>query len=559
MKTNHFKVYHFIGILAFLLMLSSCQKELKYIDSYVIHSDGNYGLIDSLGREIVSPRFIYIEPIQKDGVALAIIDTIYTTVRESSFLGVRDIPVLNIKYGYITSQDKFLFPNPSYIKIKIQGAVDSIQAYSHFCQNFSFYGGLAAVQDTLSMRYGYIGLDGDTIISPKYHSVKRFNKGRAAVQLDYIQSHKNGGKWGLIDPTGKNVCEFIFTNIETPINNRALAGISIINEQNRGTTEAYSHEYSYKAFLVDENGKIINENLNLMYKYYPFSNDGIAVATPNVIGQFSGAGYRFINTDGEFIKPLDLINVSEFKAKKIIESNHFLNEMLPPEIEFANVTCFSDGYAAVKLGRKWVYVDKELIPRGSTNHPAYEYALPFSHGLAGVKLNGKFGYIDKNFRIVIPCKYDSCAIAGENLCMVYSGDKNGNDFSISSYINRQNKVVWQCVNYNNDYFADNAKIEHTGKWRDFEYQHIGKTYIIAWILLGATVLIVILIIAIKLRNKKNNTNKIGNDANSEMVINGIGGKTKSNPKLSIENRLNELLDTIMCLMLIHMFSLYTFF
>lgn len=231
------KYYNILGALTLLIVLVACQKEPRYVDSYIISKDGKYGLIDSLGTEIVKPRFQFIEPIQKDGVALAIIDTIYTSVRDSSFLGDRNIPVLNIKYGYITNEDKFLFSKPSYAKIKINSYLDSITAYSNFCQNFSFYGGLAAVQDTLTMKFGYIGLDGDTIISAQFHSVKRFNQGRAAVQLDYAVGQKNSGKWGLIDPTGKHVCDFVFTNIESPINNRSLAGIVIVDREKGGTIE----------------------------------------------------------------------------------------------------------------------------------------------------------------------------------------------------------------------------------------------------------------------------------------------------------------------------------
>lgn len=114
MKIATAKYCKIIGVFISLLALMACQKEPQYVDSYVISMDGNYGLIDSLGYEIVSPRFMFIEPIQKDGVALAIIDTIYTSVRDSSFLGNRNIPVLNIKYGYITNEDKFLFSQPFY-------------------------------------------------------------------------------------------------------------------------------------------------------------------------------------------------------------------------------------------------------------------------------------------------------------------------------------------------------------------------------------------------------------------------------------------------------------
>lgn len=592
------KYYNILGALTLLIVLVACQKEPRYVDSYIISKDGKYGLIDSLGTEIVKPRFQFIEPIQKDGVALAIIDTIYASVRDSSFLGDRNIPVLNIKYGYITNEDKFLFSKPSYAKIKINSYLDSITAYSNFCQNFSFYGGLAAVQDTLTMKFGYIGLDGDTIISAQFHSVKRFNQGRAAVQLDYAVGQKNSGKWGLIDPTGKHVCDFVFTNIESPINNRSLAGIVIVDREKGGTIEGElskdengkvyvdkskaqtigesdSPTFSSKTFLVDENGKVVNDNLNMMYQYSNFSKDGIAVAIPNGIGQFLGAGYGFINKDGEFIKPIDVNNLSEEQAKRIVESKYFLNELLPADIEFADATRFTDGYAAVNLGRAWIYVDKELIPRGNEEYPIYEDALPFSHGLAGVKLDGKFGYINKDFQLVIPCKYDSCAIAGKNLCRVYSGDRTENGFSIISYINRQNNVVWQNVVYNSNYFNEKSDTPTIGKWRDFDYVYMGKNYTIVWILIGLGVLLFTIIFFARLHNRrrkviKDNCEHISNSAPQqasiqkideeqgieiEQSIDTIESKVNDNDKKenqilekdkllkqSIENRINDILN-----------------
>lgn len=502
MKTEHI----FPILLILVLWLSSCTKQPQYRDSYIIQKDGLFGLIDSLGKEIVIPKYIYIEPIRKDGVALAVIDTIYTSVRDSSFLGIRNIPILNIKYGYITSKDKFLFPEPSYVKIRIEDYMDSIQTFSKFCQEASFYGGLAIAQDTTTFLYGYIGLDGDTIIPAKFREANRFNDGRAAAQLDSKNGLKGSGKWGLIDPKGKNVCDFVFNHIETPVNRRAIASIMTINKEEGGVIEgeigidkngnAFIDKtkatvieasddpiYSTTIFLVDDNGKVIKEDMDMTFQYSNFNKDGIAVAIPNRLAELFGRGYRFIKKDGEFLKPIDVTNITEEQAQKIIESKYFLNEMLPEDIEFADASRFTDGYAAVNLGRAWIFVDSQLIPRGNEEHPIYEDALPFSYGLAGVKLKGKYGYIDKEFNITIPCKYDSCAIAGRNLCRVYSGKRTQSGFSIVSYINKQNEIVWQNIDYQGDFFEKSEK-KQNGIWKEgISYVYIGKDYTIVWILL----------------------------------------------------------------------------
>ena len=62
MKTNRYNFYTFVSILLAILFLVSCQKKPQYIDSYVIIKEGRYGLIDSLGKEIVAPRLtLYLQ------------------------------------------------------------------------------------------------------------------------------------------------------------------------------------------------------------------------------------------------------------------------------------------------------------------------------------------------------------------------------------------------------------------------------------------------------------------------------------------------------------------
>lgn len=504
-----------------IFALMACERKAAYIDSYVIEKNDLYGLIDSTGNEIVAPRFLSIEPIQKDGVALAIIDTLYTTTMVSSVHGHKNIPVLNIKYGYVTSGDTFLFPKPSYVKIRIENHMDSIHAYSKFCQEASFYGGLAIAQDTTSFLFGYIGLNGDTIIPAKYRTACRFNEGRAAVQLDFKPGLNGSGKWGLINPEGNPVCDFVFNQLATPFNRRALASVTSVNKQEGGAVngeinlDKNGNAYIDKSkatviegndsptlittlFLVDENGKIINECLNMMYWYANFTKDGIAVAVPNRIGKFLGAGYRFISEDGEFIEAVDVKNLTE-EARDIFNSKYFLGELLPKDIEFADATRFTEGYAAVNLGRAWIFIDKQLIPRGSSENPIFEHALPFSHGLAGVKLKGKFGYINKNFDIVIPCKYDSCAIAGKNLCRVYGGQKTRIGYSIISYIDRSGKIIWQNVNYGGNYWDKETK-KHN--WREFNYAYIGKYHWPLFLIIPFIVIIIAILIVLKRHKKK---------------------------------------------------------
>lgn len=74
---------------------------------------------------------------------------------------------------------------------------------------------------------------------------------------------------------------------------------------------------------------------------------------------------------------------------------------LQPQFDAART--FSAGLAAVKIGRKFGYIDKtgKFIIRKQ-----FDVAQPFSSGLAAVKMGRKWGYIDITGKLVIQPQFD---------------------------------------------------------------------------------------------------------------------------------------------------------
>ena len=65
------------SILIVCLYLLSCnQKAPRVSDSYVIEKDNLYGIIDSLGNEIIPAKYLYAKPFSTEGNALVVLDVI---------------------------------------------------------------------------------------------------------------------------------------------------------------------------------------------------------------------------------------------------------------------------------------------------------------------------------------------------------------------------------------------------------------------------------------------------------------------------------------------------
>ena len=96
------------------------------------------------------------------------------------------------------------------------------------------------------------------------------------------------------------------------------------------------------------------------------------------------------------------------EKKDSISSNNAIVELTPEFVDALDVydelSSFSEGYAAVRRGKKWGYINtkgEEVIAC------SYDYADVFSEGLAAVCKNEKYGYIDTTGKTIIPFTFDN--------------------------------------------------------------------------------------------------------------------------------------------------------
>lgn len=518
-----------------LLLLASCTQRNKYQDSYIIEVDGKKGLIDSIGNVIVEPRFVEITPITKNGYATAIIDTLITNRCDSTILGINTYDVIKVKYGYVNGFGKFLFQEPSFSEIKVPAESPNIDyLLQDFCVNHSFSNGLAVVENKTFL-YGYRNLEGDTIIPCIYSDAKIFSENRAVVKkafsYDTIKHRVNldSYKCGFIDNKGKEVSKFNFISLNTLRRNRSIGvigytsynddgyeiegeleknangSITIDKSKRRKIESDGSPELGCSIYLVDENGNII-KRLDMRQSYSNFSDEGIAVAIPNRLGVFWGTGYGFINKNGNYLKPLAELSKTQLDSLFQLD---LVRGALPQNINILDATRFTNGFAAVKLGDEaWVFVDKHLIVYGKEGEEVFQDAGPFSNGIAAVKRNGQWGYINDKFDFVIPCQYDSCCQAGRNLSKVYQSQYK---VKITSYIDRNNKIVWQNTEYNQISLnrEDNSKPKSDwGKWNIVDYEQESATSYLWLIILIIIAFIFFVVFLIRKNNKKRRAQKI---------------------------------------------------
>jgi hypothetical protein len=228
------------------------------------------------------------------------------------------------------------------------GYIDSTGKYVikprfHDAGNFSE--GLAAV--CTQGGCGYIDRNGNLVVKPRFEKARPFSQGLAAVKI--------GGKYGYIDMNGVTVINPDFDDAGSFYHERAPVKVD--------------GKWGY----IDKTGTLTTDT-----KYHrarPFSEGLAAVGMQN--------------PGSKPDQPLPLVVAKKFRGKwgYLDVTGKELIRM-----QFDDVSPFSEGLAAVKVGDEWGYIDS----KGTiVITPQFNYASEFSGGLALVQFGDKMAYIDK--------------------------------------------------------------------------------------------------------------------------------------------------------------------
>mgnify|MGYP002854494048 FL=1 len=445
----------------------SCQN-YKYRDMelYPIMENGLYGFIDTLGNKVVIPQYICVSNFENH-LAAAVVDTFYAYRSDSTMhkLGLgyaKEVPVerfLYVRYGYINIENEFVISPNLLRRFKVDNKQNVLASgLENASAALSFHEGMAAYQDSITFLYGFVDTLGNQKVSALYYNYKDFSTGKAAVQVFKCNDDEPITdacfKWGYIGKEGEKKSDFVYMSLSSCVNGRSFGSMwslakdqekhTVVKQNENGELEFEEPDIddsvpiqSIVTVLLDENGKVINNNLPSIYHYYDYTEDGVAVAERQGAEVF-GPDLKFLNKEGKYIEPHDVNN-----------SKPMYIGVIPDEYRFSDVTAMSEGYAGV-MGNdgKWIFVDKNLNIYAPINDTAYDDVKVFHNGLVGVCQDGKWGYLDQDFNLVIPLKYDWVGNAGKHLMKVAQVDKESH-IVIESYINRRDSIVWQRIDNRN--------------------------------------------------------------------------------------------------------------
>lgn len=353
---------------------------VRYYDecAQVMNSDGKWGLVDKLGREIVRPKYGVMQDFSEGLAVVKIrIGDILDGKYKCGYINIYGEEIVPLKYddasnfscglGRVAiSGSKFFIDKTGNRQLSLKTKYEQIGK--------SFEHGLLPVKK--NDKWGYVNRQGEEIISPKYEAIQYFSEGFAAV--NYL------GKWGFIKKE------------------KLLLNASLVRELRvkRGDKMAMISQKSIPIASnnIEESNEIrVVEVISPKYDWVsPFINGFARVAKDNMMG--------VIDTTGRIIVPIQYNYIEDnsdglFAVKSRAYTWGFIDEKgktsIPCELGVAHGVDDTDHSGNIEF-LEYEYVSEDYD---------YDFIGQFHDGRALVMKQNKYGYIDKKGNLVIPIKY----------------------------------------------------------------------------------------------------------------------------------------------------------
>jgi hypothetical protein len=354
----------------------------------------------------------------------------------------------------------------------------------------TFSEGIVIVRNAGLSGTGFMDAKGREIVPPNYTTAYPFTNGVALACKGGKDIYGTGGKWGVIDKSGKEVIPFIYDRISGNFEGDsyviAQMGTQSVMLDKTGQKvtfpefdnvpgnflrTAYSPARKGEKWgLIDKKGKVVipfehegmlweseglvpvkkngkwgSMDLKGQWKIVPQFDNGPRFEKGFAVVQQKGK-YGCIDREGKTTIPFEydfayptLTRTPLVKLQKKGENytnltglaNPLTGKILAP-VKYESIYDFYDGIAQVKQNNKYGFIDstgKEIVK------PVYDYVpISFTEGLAYVQQGGKYGFVDRNGKLVVPLAYDFAANFQDGLAAV---KQNG----LGGYIDKKGNVA----------------------------------------------------------------------------------------------------------------------
>lgn len=387
------------GVWGYIDTLGQVHTDFQYAfaENYVngcamVRQPTGWGMLDSLGNEIIKPQYDDF-------------DTLANSAQQLFYIAEKQ-PL----YGMVNTEASLVIPT-NYLQIK------------------TYQDGLVAVQDR-SGRWGFIDLVGKVVIAPKYKAVRDFHEGRAVV---YYKS-----RWGVIDRQGQVIVPFEYSRIGTFSEGKAWVQLKnghkgYINLQGELLFEGpYQKLGNFKqgvaSFLMAKKGwGLLNAKGEVIFKPqrrvrspYQFNELGVAIVKV-------GKKYRLLSHRGEWASKQSYDYIRAFSDSVAIvrlagkEGRYGFIDTTGELVvgkTFKKLQDFSSGRA--------VYLSEKNRKMGCINkqgqvviQPAYSRIYNFEGNRAiAVEAYSKVGVIDTAGQLIIPCQHKKIMAVEDGLALV---------------------------------------------------------------------------------------------------------------------------------------------
>ncbi|MCZ2458981.1 MAG: WG repeat-containing protein [Chitinophagales bacterium] len=437
MKTR--KTKKIVTLLAGMLLITfagySQQAFIKFKNM-----EGKFGYMTSTGKEVVAPVYEEINDLDVTGTDESIV-----------------LAKLNGKWGYIdlTGKNKVGFKYDNYLKVSYPE-----QYVAHVGPN----GLMIKVKDK---KYGLFDKNGTNIIPYKFDELRFENNHIYAVNAD---------KRGLLDFSGKVLVPVKYDMLDDGDAKTSEIAIVGLNDTKKifniklgkefDLTESDEAEIKGDLVKIESGGQygVVNGNGKIVV---PVKYNEIAILEKGYIKIFSGdyEGYfGLLDKSGKVIIPQKydrmgeisdgMISVGKISSKPSNDEFSqrydygYYNVSGKPVIplKYDNTHSFHENLAGVKLGGKWVFIDKTGKTVIKTD---YDDISDFEGGSAIVEKDGKYALINKSGKRIT----DFYDVIEDKVNSGLRKVQQGGDWG---YINTKGEVVVPIKFESLDYFHESG-------------------------------------------------------------------------------------------------------